>query len=693
MLKLIPVIRKTLLAFLLFVLIAKVVFSHNLSKVDSLKIVLKDASLGTDSLNAYLSLVEACVPEDKLKYVMPALKMADRLLLKTVDVNEKKSLLKKKSALNASLIFGYADEQTNSYKILLQYYQSLITGYEGIKDTTGIIEGLVKLSGFYMRQDNFSVALDYCERALALAQKSTNQRNMADCLRGFQDLYQITGDFKQALITGQKRLEIYRALNDTLSEADLLISLGLISGTMHDWNIASKYFNKAVSIYESSANKEGLRLTYNNMGLILNRIGDYKNALIYYEKSLAIAESLPDKTFVRAILGNIGIVYRNKGLFEKALEYHYKALEVAEKINVIKGQKDWSWKHLATDYLMLKNYKKAKLYSDKYLNATLNQTGTFFYKRDAELLAAQIDSASGNFKDAYSHYMQSVYWRDKLNSEEVKKAAIKEKLQADFELQKEKDRAKQLKKDLFTQQQLQNQKIIRNSFIVGSILLLLLIFVLINRNKLKRTVEMERMRSRLSRDLHDDIGSSLSSINILSRTAQTNLLNSGDEKTKASLEKINERSQRLLDNMSDIIWNINPGNDTIEEVMSRMREYATTMLEAKNIDYDFNFPKEKIDCRLSMEVKNNIYLIFKEAVNNLCKYSGCTHASLSLTFDEKHIHLKIGDNGKGFIEDELKHRGGLRNMQHRAEEIKGLLKLKSIIGKGTEVELIMPRYC
>ena len=298
-----------------------------------------------------------------------------------------------------------------------------------------------------------------------------------------------------------------------------------------------------------------------------------------------------------------------------------------------------------------------------------------------------------DFTNAFSYLQEYNRSVDLLNFERTKASVEEARIKYEFERQQNELALKQEKERLAIQQNLQKQKIIRNSFIAGSILLMLLIIVLINRNKLKRTIEMEKMRSRLSRDLHDDIGSSLSSINILSRTAQTNLLNSGDEKTKASLEKINERSQRLLDNMSDIIWNINPGNDTIEEVMSRMREYATTMLEAKNIDYDFNFPKEKIDCRLSMEVKNNIYLIFKEAVNNLCKYSGCTHASLSLTFNEKHIHLKIGDNGKGFIEDELKHRGGLRNMQHRAEEIKGLLKLKSIIGKGTEVELIMPRYC
>jgi signal transduction histidine kinase len=239
----------------------------------------------------------------------------------------------------------------------------------------------------------------------------------------------------------------------------------------------------------------------------------------------------------------------------------------------------------------------------------------------------------------------------------------------------------------------ERQKIIRNAFIAGSLLLFLLMFVLINRNKLKRTIEMERMRNRLSRDLHDDIGSTLSSINILSRTAQLNLKETTDEKTKASLEKINERSQRLLDSMGDIIWNINPGNDTIEEVMSRMREYATTLLEAKNIDYTFNFPKQKMDCRLSMEVKNNLYLIFKEAVNNLAKYSGCTHVTLALAFDEKNIHLNIEDNGIGFDDQEIKHRGGLLNMQQRAVEIKGRISIHSVIDKGTRIELTMPRYC
>ena len=241
-------------------------------------------------------------------------------------------------------------------------------------------------------------------------------------------------------------------------------------------------------------------------------------------------------------------------------------------------------------------------------------------------------------------------------------------------------------------QEVQKQKIIRNSFIASSILLLLLIALTINRNKLKRTIEMERMRSRLSRDLHDDIGSTLSSINILSHTAKNHLSGTNDAKTQATLEKINERSQRLLNSMRDIIWNINPENDTLEEVMSRMRDYASTLLEAKGIEYRIDFPKETADCKLSMEVKNNMYLIFKEAVNNLSKYSQCSHALITLTFDDKNIYLIIEDDGTGFQKETISHNGGLRNMQHRAEAIKGNFIITSPLNQGTKIELIIPRY-
>ncbi len=378
-------------------------------------------------------------------------------------------------------------------------------------------------------------------------------------------------------------------------------------------------------------------------------------------------------------------------IYQDALMYLFKSLKIKEEIGNNQGIAV-TYNNLGNAYRLQKNYSAASQYLRKGL-LIAKENGNIQDIKYNYLSLATLDSAQGNFKQSLDHYKLYITYRDSLDNEENTRKLVQQQLQFDFSKKEALIKVEQEKKDVVNQQQLQKQKVIRNSFITGSILLLLLIFVIINRNKLKRTVEMERMRSKLSRDLHDDIGSTLSSINILSRTAQNNLKQSDAEKTKASLEKINERSQRLLNNMSDIIWNINPGNDTIEEVMSRMREYATTILEAKNIEYTFNFPKEKMDCKLTMDVKNNMYLIFKEAVNNLSKYSVASQVNLSLTFDEKSIHLKVEDNGIGFNEDEVKHRGGLRNMQHRAEEIKGEINISSSPHNGTKIELTMPRYC
>lgn len=198
---------------------------------------------------------------------------------------------------------------------------------------------------------------------------------------------------------------------------------------------------------------------------------------------------------------------------------------------------------------------------------------------------------------------------------------------------------------------------------------------------------VHKERQRLSRDLHDDIGSTLSSINIISNMALRNELLNSDEKLKSSIEKISERSQRLLDNMSDIVWCVNPENDEMTEVLARMRIYATTIFEAKGINYEIDFPKQDLDYKLSLDIKNNLYLIFKEAINNLAKYSNCSKASLHLKADGMKINLGVWDNGIGFRPEEVTHRGGIVNMQQRAEAIRGTLLIHSEMGKGTRIDL------
>ncbi|HEV3327197.1 MAG TPA: triple tyrosine motif-containing protein, partial [Puia sp.] len=139
-------------------------------------------------------------------------------------------------------------------------------------------------------------------------------------------------------------------------------------------------------------------------------------------------------------------------------------------------------------------------------------------------------------------------------------------------------------------------------------------------SKISLQVMRDRIRDKIARDLHDDMGSSLSSINILSRIALENA--NGAEQVNAHLKKIRENSANMLETMSDIVWAINSTNDTMDKLILRMKEFATDMLDPLNIGYEIKLEGDFRSVRLDLNIRKDFYLVFKEAVNNAAKYSG-----------------------------------------------------------------------
>lgn len=163
------------------------------------------------------------------------------------------------------------------------------------------------------------------------------------------------------------------------------------------------------------------------------------------------------------------------------------------------------------------------------------------------------------------------------------------------------------------------------------------------------------------------------------------------------LEKISDTSSEMVSEMSDIVWAIHPKNDSIERIIQRMENFAKPMLATRNIHFNFNYQPSILTARLDMEKRKNLYLIFKETINNAFKYSGCTLISAEITHSNKHLELNISDNGVGFdIHQETAENrptlsgNGLRNMQMRAGEMKGELQIISSSGHGTSIKLLIP---
>ena len=212
----------------------------------------------------------------------------------------------------------------------------------------------------------------------------------------------------------------------------------------------------------------------------------------------------------------------------------------------------------------------------------------------------------------------------------------------------------------------------------------------LRRTREERLRELERVRTRIAADLHDDIGSSLTKIVILSDVAQQNV--SEDGAGKESLDAITEISNELVEAMSDIVWAINPEKDQLSELSHRMRRFASDMFTARNIKFQFRTQFED-DVQLGANVRREVFLIFKESVNNVVKHSHCTEAAAQFSIEDDRLMLQVKDNGQGFEPAALNEPisgNGLPSMCKRATELGGEFEVTSARGQGTTIWLSVP---
>jgi ligand-binding sensor domain-containing protein/signal transduction histidine kinase len=233
-------------------------------------------------------------------------------------------------------------------------------------------------------------------------------------------------------------------------------------------------------------------------------------------------------------------------------------------------------------------------------------------------------------------------------------------------------------------------------FLTLAALGIITVIYFIYRFRVRRLIELERVRTRIATDLHDDIGASLSRMAILSEVVKRQKGTNGEQSTDM-LSEIADSARGLVDSMSDIVWSIDPRRDDLRNVVQRVRQFASDVLEAQSIEWDFQVPQELDRIRLGPEQRRHLYLIFKEAINNIARHADCRRVSLSINFDARSLRCEITDDGSGFVpkaptEALSNGRGGhgLPNMQARARELGGRLEVDSNPGGGTRLKLTFP---
>lgn len=520
------------------------------------------------------------------------------------------------------------------------YFKRCIALREKINDQYGLAIAYSNMAQLYVAMDSANAALRYQQLGMERAEKTGSTKLIAQAYTGLSLLYYGQKDYKKALDLELKTVHLLEDAHDEEMLSRRYIAAGTLSSLVLDSTTAIDYLNKAIALSKKLNNRDNLRDAYLHTTIFFKEHKDFYNAYENFKNYVRIKDSIiNDATIARVAELQTQYETEKKDAEIKQLSSQQliQKLEIEKQQAIIKG-----------------NLLEAKEKQNQI--DLLTQT-----QQVQDLKIKQQDQALEK---------QTLLAR---NLEQQRKLAVQDKL--------------------LKEKQLQNQTLLRN-FIIGLFVFTVVIGgMLFSRFRLKKRLEQQQLllreRSRISSELHDEVGSALSAINILSHSAKAKF-DSDQNKSKQLLGKISENAQQMMDAMSDIVWSINPANDTLGSILVRMKEFAAEVLEARNINYRFDVGQEITALKLTPEKRRDFYLIYKEAINNLAKYAEATKASIHLSVKDNQLQMTITDNGKGFDLTNGKTGNGLGNMRNRALQQGGRLDIESAVGKGTTITLTLP---
>jgi signal transduction histidine kinase/ligand-binding sensor domain-containing protein len=207
--------------------------------------------------------------------------------------------------------------------------------------------------------------------------------------------------------------------------------------------------------------------------------------------------------------------------------------------------------------------------------------------------------------------------------------------------------------------------------------------------KAQREAALHQERARIAKDIHDDLGANLTQIALLSEFARQD--RTTPAKVDAHTEKISATARQAVKSLDEIVWAVNPHNDTLAELIDYTQQFALDYLQLAGIRCRLDFPEQLLERNVSADVRHNLFLVVKETLNNVVKHAEATEVSLQLAAVDGALRIVIDDNGHGF-DGSSEHRwaNGLKNMRQRMQEVGGQCRVESQPGQGTRVTLELP---
>lgn len=527
-------------------------------------------------------------------------------------------------------------------------------------------------------------ALSYIDSSIISSRIVGDPNRLALVYLNRGDYYMQLRNFKQAAKDCDSAWHFAELAKNDDRRARILHTLGSIYYFQEKYREASDYYERAGSLYQAGGNKKMYGIILNNMAALYSESGKQDSAIALYKKAITLANESTDKVNLPMYYGNIGHIYYKMGNYKPAREYVEKAMNYAVEQN---NEKQIGIAHtlFCKIYLDQKNYAQAIDEGLKSL-ALLKKLDLIDEQHTVTGLLAEAYSKSGNHALAYQYLSTSKELGDSLSAQKYDEDIAS--MQTAFRIGEKNNEILVLNKN----NELQQQRLSRQRLLLfGSLILIVLatigIILLVNRNQLQQRIKEMKLRQSIAADLHDEVGSSISSIHMLSQIATG--WNTMSAPQKEMLGKVADYSRETMDKMGDIVWMIKSTDQDSLHLQERMENFLYELCNSKGIQGQIEV-NDLGTARLSMHQKRAVYLIFKEAVNNALKYASPSKISVSLVRRQDMIELKITDNGLGFDPSVTRKGNGLENMNNRAKEMGGSTGIISEPGAGTTIVCRIP---
>jgi len=557
------------------------------------------------------------------------------------------------------------------------------TGYKkGIGNAYNIMAGVSRGKG------DFLSALELFKKSLAIREEIGDKQGIAGSYNNIGTIYNHFGNDPEALKYYFSALKINEETGNIKWQAKNYSNIGIILAGQRNWSESFKYHLAALKIEEEIGDKYDMALSYSSIGVLYQNQGNFSEGMKNYLAALKIQEEIGDKYHMANNYVDIGIIFSEQGNYPEALKNCFAGIKIREEIGDKMGIAN-ACNNIGEIYTQQKKYNEASKYLNKGLSLA-KEVGSLDDINDSYSGFVALDSAQGNFKQALEHYILLIATRDSVLNKENTKKIVQAQMQYEFDKKDAAAKAEQEKKDALALKELQKQKLLNKCFVGGfAMLLIFAVIISILRSQYQKIKLIEKERIRISRELHDDIGAELNRITMISQLLHKKT-NENDE-MQENLMTISETGKKVLGSIGEIIWTMNPQQDNLESLVAYIRRFVTEYLEMNNIEVTIEVPDELPAKAVSDENRRNIFLVIKEAVYNITKYSKASRVRLSMNLRKRSAEIEISDNGIGFSVKEKQHWGnGLTNMDQRMKDIGGSFRINSEPKHGTDIDLTFP---